>query len=76
MVAVADVAELMNHGVLQHRPGREDQMPVQVYDAVSPTASPEMFLILDANRLGLEAIRLPMLAHESGNVLSQALAQP
>jgi hypothetical protein len=59
MVAVPEMAEFVDHGVFQNRLWCEDQMPVQVHDAVRPATAPHVLLVLDAHPLGLSPFGSP-----------------
>ena len=47
MVALAQMAELVHHDVLEHRLGCQDQAPVEVDRALARAAAPEVLVLLD-----------------------------
>ena len=76
MVAMPQVAQLVNHRVFQHGPGGEDQLPIQIDDPVDPAASPQVPLFLDPDVAGSQPVRLPVFLDEVGGVLPKPLFQP
>ena len=52
---MCQVAEFMDHHIVEHRRGRQDQPPVEIQYPSGRTTAPSRFLSLDANAPGLEA---------------------
>ena len=76
MIAVPQVAEFVDHRILQHRLGGENQTPIEVDGPVLPATPPEVLLLLDPNLLGLEAVRSIMLTNKDRHIVPQPFSEP
>src|SRR3954447_524935 len=76
MVAMTHVTEFVHNGVFQDRLRREDQVPVEIDHAIPAATAPEVLLILDANGLRFQAVRLSMFTDKRSGIFRETLPKP